>query len=81
MKYSGFQTCADLDYLTPTLTTGGDADLSDDDVCDVTMFQCQWKENTPWMERAQFDLLASCWMWKGEGGDITTVVDLYSSSV
>lgn len=34
MKYSGFQTCADFDYLTPTLTTGGDADLSDDDVCD-----------------------------------------------
>lgn len=41
MKYSGFQTCADYDYFTPTSTTGGDAALSDGDVHDVTVFQCQ----------------------------------------
>lgn len=56
MKYSGFQTCADFDYLTPSSATGGDADLSDDDVCDVTMIPCPWKENTPWVEVAQFGL-------------------------
>lgn len=35
MKDSGSQTCADFDYLTPTSATDGDADLSDDDVCEM----------------------------------------------
>lgn len=32
MKYSGFQTCVDLEYFTPILFTGSDTDFSDNDI-------------------------------------------------
>lgn len=44
MKYSGFQTCVDSEYFTPILITGGDTDLSENDICDVPW---QWKEDVP----------------------------------
>lgn len=32
MKYSGFQTCVDLEYFTPILFTKCDSDFSDEDI-------------------------------------------------
>lgn len=40
MKYSGFQTCVDSEYFTPILITGGDTDLSEDDIHVDMMSPC-----------------------------------------
>lgn len=40
MKHSGFQTCVDSEYFTPILITGGDSDLSEDDIHIDMMSPC-----------------------------------------
>lgn len=46
MKYSGFQTCVDLEYFTPILFSGSDTDFSDNDIHVDMMSPCSHASET-----------------------------------